>query len=205
MPILANDFQLDDCKIAVQNKKATSIQKLKLKKYYFDKIITNNDLTEEDRSYLFHEVYSLTHGKKAIRNLRLLHDNELYKVLGKDYQGPSVELTNMDGAQLVIIKKFNACLGIDPSQGKEIVTKEQLVALIPYLTDNTTEIYTTFKLRNRLNQGGEITTKTAAFIVKAVYSNWCGLELKANERMNHHGTSYTTVQNSLKMFNLAMF
>ena len=204
LPVLDNDYKRDACALAVKGKRATSIQKLQMRKYWFDRIVTA-ELDADDRSFLFHEVFSSTHGEKAIRNLRLLHDDALTKVLGRDYEGASIELNDMNAAQLSVIKDLNERLGINPMTEKQTVTNEQLVALIPYLEENTKAIYTTFKLRNRLKPGVAMTSKTVGFIVKAVYSAWCGLGFAPVNRVGHRATSYTTVQQSLKRFESPLF
>lgn len=173
--VFKNDNERDFVAQAIRAKRATAIQKLQMRKYWFDKLVSTTAYTEEERSLLFHRVYQTTHGEKYIKNLRMFHDDKVHRVMERDYL-ESFELNNMHGSQLAIIKDINQILGliIHPVVEKQIISREQIDNLLPYLQKNKKLIYTTFKLRNRLKDQELINARTAGFIIKAIYSEWCG-------------------------------
>lgn len=209
IPNFINTAQREVVEKCIKSKKATAGQKLQMMKYWFDKTVSA-ELNLEQKTFLFHEVYSTRHGKEYIDNLKLLHNNvdKVSQTMNKDniLGGCGFELNEMTGIKLAIVKEFNKQLGIkNAGIGGDTITREQLMSLAPYIEANKLNINTAFKFRDR-SKNGDMNLKQTKNIVQKVYENWCGLTFKVEKNTHTDGfKSCHTKQLGLKDFDGEMF
>ena len=211
IPKFQNYEQHEMVEKCIKNKKATARQKLQMEKYWFDKTVNSETLEPEDRKFLFHEIYNTMHGKTYINNLRLLH-NSKHKVVQNLYNdnylaGSGFELNEMTGVKLAIVQELNKKLNIENAGiSGDIITREQILEIIPYINENKKIINTAFKLRDQSKNNKIMSIKQTKCIVQRVYENWCGLKIKVLEKTRKGVTaSYMTEQSGLQKFEKMMF
>ena len=151
------------------------------------------------------DIYSIifiqkAHGKIYIDNLYQLHKNKIEYALKKDLEsgGSGFELNPMKAVQLSVVKSLSDILGLNNHAiGGEIVTRETFESSMPYLQENKKMIYTAFKMRYTDKQ---MDTSSAQKLVKSIFQNYCGLELKSTtNKTTKKMTHMITIQKCLKV------
>ena len=188
----------------VKAKKATELMKLQLKKYWFDKLISD-EIQSEDRKMLFHEVYCTKHGETYIRHLRALHCGDINKMMKNNSGDECIEMNSLFIKQFEIMKHFNDVLGINPVYSNETIMRSKIEELISYVSSNKKEINIAFKLRDR-SKNDTVDFKKVCSILKSVYGDWCGLVFDSvKNKHTKEIVSLTTFQKALKGFDGDLF
>lgn len=195
---IKDDVALELITLQVKSKKATAMDKLRLQKYWFDKLI-NPDIELEARGYLFDDIYTTAYGKTYIDNLYQLHKYKMENALTKDleYGGSGFELNPMKAIQLSVVKTLSDKFGLkNHAIGEEVITRESFESAMPYLQENKKMIYTAFKMRYTDKQ---MDTSSAVKLVKSIFQNYCGLELKSiTDKHTKQMSQMITIQKCLK-------
>ena len=174
IPVIDGSGHLEQLELHIKTKTATALQKVMVRRYFFDDKI-NDDVRGEAREQLFN-LHAQPHHARQLENLSRLLDGTL--AFGEDMK--SGTLTNMIGPRVHYVRTLNGLLGIrnvDLARGGTVASCAALGRSINYLNQNEQGIRVAFSLRPR--SGGEryLNFKSALCLVRAIYKHFGGITL----------------------------
>ena len=174
IPAIEGSGHLEKLELHIKTKTATALQKLMVRRYFFDDKF-NDEVRGEARSQLF-DLHAQPHHARQLENLSRLLDGTL--AFGEDMK--SGTLTNAIGPRVHYVRTLNGFLGarnIDLARGGTVASCAALGRSINYLNQNERGIRVAFSLKPR--SGGEryLNFKSALCLVRAIYKHFGGITL----------------------------
>ena len=188
---LLNDYNYKEVYEKIKNSIATEEEKYKMNRYYFNKLLTNQEIINIDLfDYLYKEFWDNRFNQHIIKNIKseVLNKFEFIKINDNEYREKETNETftkdeiNFKGYQLYYINELKDILKID-NYNNQPITRENINNCIQYLEKERKEIYSVFRIREqKKDKTKEINFKECLTIINAVFEHFNGCKIIGDEK-----------------------
>lgn len=161
----------------VRRKEATTIQKLAVDRFFFDKMI-DRSVSIFRRRDLF-DVYSTTRSRAYFLRAHM-EAQDVADVWGRfdGLRPDGAEFLDTAPAKMRYIKELNAMLGIAHSWTTVQISTATVDACIDYLSANRANLRRTFGIRDRVLHDKRLSRTESRKMLEGIYGHWSGVEFK---------------------------
>ncbi len=150
---ILTDNEANIIKEKIKNKTASEPEKINMDRYFFKKLINNNDIEPELFDELYIKFWECKHNRHIIKNIKaeILNKYEFIKIKNDEYEEKINDDINKDrftkadlknkALKLHHINKIKDFLNIESSFNNEPITRDNINCCIKYLNNERNNIY----------------------------------------------------------------
>lgn len=207
--VFLNDEQALEIKEKVKNKQASEPDKINLDRYYFNKLLSNQEkMTDELFNYLYTEFWENKHKQFLIKNAKneILNRYEFRKNKDEyeDEIGNKYTKDNLisKGFRLHYINILKEKLNISSSFEEQDITRDNINNCIEYLKIEKDKIYEIFNYKDQKQTIKELDFKTGLQTINKLFENFNGSKIigdnKAKDRKGIYKSYIINKNNKIK-------
>ena len=176
----------------IKNKTASEPEKINIDRYFFKKLINNNDTEPELFDELYIKFWESKHNRHIIKNIKaeILNKYEFIKIKNDEYEEKINDDINKDSftkadlknkaLKLHHINKIKDFLNIESSFNNEQVTRDDINCCIKYLNKERNNIYNIFECTDQKKTKDELNFNTGLKTINKIFNSFNGCLIKGD-------------------------